>query len=703
MKKLIFLSLLVVLVIGGCRKDGIDTDFEFTPDDDGQPVDTRLGGQVIDKDGLPIAAAIITIGNETIETNDDGIFYVRNINLSSNGSLVVIEKSGYFTNFKRVTPNGNDTYQKFGLTKVGAPSGKFSATEGGTISRQGKEKIVFQANSIVDESGNDYSGEVTVYTDYFNLDKPHLGELMPGDLTGINQEATKVQLETYSMIMVELQGSNGQELNLKEGTTASAEFPISQQTANPPAEIPLWSLNEDTGLWVEEGIATLEGGVYKAELPHFSFWNCDVPYPLVNLKGRITDLSGTPYSNLQVNISIKDGGITRGGSTNDNGEFEGKVPANEDLVLELVNICEDVIHSEDIGPFTNDTVLPDIQVDLGQNTMLLTGSLINCDGGAVEDGLVVVKDQTGRVSSHRANMDGTFEVIYVYCDAATDIEVKGTDITNLTESTPYTFSNTGQSTEDVGILTTCDNLDEFLKVTYQGQSYLFVTTFSMLIDDTYLLTANEGLNNATTGSVSINNVELGQNFPQAIHFRGAGFPEKIGCTDITPGDDCRTNYTVNILENPPSLGGYWSGTGSGNLWMNSQLIPVEIEFREKLDEKFTRIKGNFWYDANGNGLRESDELPVENAEIEFSTVNNLGTQSTNRFTDPDGSYTLHIPSSLAGTLSVLQIPSGFSITQKDVGDDDSIDSDIDPITGTLTNVKPDPDNTIYFDCGLIEN
>lgn len=703
MKKLIFLGLLIALVIGGCRKDGVNTDFEFTPDDDGQPVDTRLGGQVIDEAGLPIADAMITIGTETIETNDDGIFNFSKINLSSSGSLVVIEKSGYFTNFKRVTPTGNDTYQKFGLTQKGAPSGKFSATVGGTISRQGKEKIVFQPNSIVDESGNDYTGEVTVYTDYFNLDKPNLGELMPGDLTGINDEATKVQLETYSMILVEIYGSDGQELNLKEGTTASAEFPISQQTANPPAEIPLWSLNEETGLWVEEGIATLEGGVYKAELPHFSFWNCDVPYPLVNLSGRITDLSGTPYSNLQVNISIKGGGVTRGGSTNDDGEFGGKVPANENLVLELINICGEIIHSEDIGPFSDDTVLQDIQVDLNQNTMIITGTLMNCDGGVVEDGMVVVKDQNGMVNSYRANTDGTFEVIYVYCDIATDIEVKGTDITNLTESAVYTFSNTGQPTEDVGTLTTCDSLDEYFKVTFQGQTVLFPFHFGWITGSSILILGNDGSpSNDMFGSISINNATLGQNDPDIILLRGTGFPQKIGCTSQDPNERCETIFTVNITENDNFFGGYWSGTGTGSLWMDSQLIPVEIEFRVPVTEITTRIKGNFWYDSNRNGLRESTELPVENAKISYSFVNDVGAQVLYDSTDVNGEYTFYVSASVEGAIDILEIPSGYSITQKDAGDD-SIDSDFDPMTRRIIEIMPDPHNILHFDCGLIED
>jgi len=302
MKNFQLLLFTVVLIFSACRKDEIKTDFEFDGTDGGEEITTRLSGQVIDEAGLPLEDAIVRIENNEQTTNEDGVFSFSNMDIKENGEMISIEKGGYFTNIKRVIPTPDNTFQRLGLVAKGAPTGTFSTSQGGTISKPEGEKIVFEGNSIVDESG-DYNGEVTVYSHHFNPEDPFLGELMPGDLSGIEFEGTRVQLATYSMILVELYGASGQKLNLKSGTTAAVDFPIKgNAAANAPVQIPLWSLDELTGVWIEEGSATREGNYYKAEVSHFSFWNCDDFFDLVTLEGLVLDQNGFPLTNTRVRL-----------------------------------------------------------------------------------------------------------------------------------------------------------------------------------------------------------------------------------------------------------------------------------------------------------------------------------------------------------------------------------------------------------------
>lgn len=67
-------------------------------------------------------------------------------------------------------------------------------------------------------------------------------------------------------------------------------FPIPETMRdNPPPTIPLWYFDDESGLWVEEGIATLQGDVYVGEVGHFSWHNLDVPAERVSISGKVTD------------------------------------------------------------------------------------------------------------------------------------------------------------------------------------------------------------------------------------------------------------------------------------------------------------------------------------------------------------------------------------------------------------------------------
>ena len=101
------------------------------------------------------------------------------------------------------------------------------------------------------------------------------------------------------MMAVELQGASGESLNIAEGSTATLTFPIPQEIlGNAPAEIPLWSFNENLGLWVEESVASLQGSNYVGEVSHFSFWNCDAPFELVELSFQLVDHKQIVFTKL---------------------------------------------------------------------------------------------------------------------------------------------------------------------------------------------------------------------------------------------------------------------------------------------------------------------------------------------------------------------------------------------------------------------
>ena len=73
-----------------------------------------------------------------------------------------------------------------------------------------------------------------------------------------------------------------EELQLAPGKTAIIYIPVYTSGTYAGDKIPLWSVNEENGMWVQEGIGTVvnsdespTGYALKAEAGHFSWWNCD--------------------------------------------------------------------------------------------------------------------------------------------------------------------------------------------------------------------------------------------------------------------------------------------------------------------------------------------------------------------------------------------------------------------------------------------
>jgi len=113
----------------------------------------------------------------------------------------------------------------------------------------------------------------------------------PGDFAGVPEgQSDASPIVSYGTVEYQFtRASDGEELQLKTGEQADIQIPIYTKkhqdgTAIKAGDsIPLWSLNEATGLWTQEGTGTVvastnspTGFALQAAVSHFSWWNCDV-------------------------------------------------------------------------------------------------------------------------------------------------------------------------------------------------------------------------------------------------------------------------------------------------------------------------------------------------------------------------------------------------------------------------------------------
>jgi len=196
--------------------------------------------------------------------------------------------------------------------------------------------------------------------------KPHyptdedLAQLMIGDLSGINFQGNLVTLRTMGMIQVELIAEDGSELNIVPQLPATLRFPIPEEVRSAALPtIPLWSYDENGGVWVEEGEAFLNGNFYEGEVTHFSSWNVDFFMDPIEITGVVsftveenTGAEGTiGGSFLQIYVSSERIG-RKGGWLCDDGSFRFfNFPKDEVFDLTILSRCDDILFQETFGPF----------------------------------------------------------------------------------------------------------------------------------------------------------------------------------------------------------------------------------------------------------------------------------------------------------------------------------------------------------------
>lgn len=451
----IILYLMLALSLASCRKDTDDISLrDITYQPPVVRVNGKLTGQVVDAEGNPVANAQVRVGQQTAQTNELGLFFFNDIALNAAGTFIQAQASGYFPGSTRFFPRPNAS----NIVRIGliprTYADQISATSGGTVSLSNGAKVTLPANGIVDAAGNNYSGSVQVAMFWINPDADNLHDLMPGNLQGVDRNNREVSMATWGMMAVELFSPDGQKLQIKPGEKAVLTFPLpAAYRAQAPGSMPLWYFDETLGLWIEEGQARLQGNTYVGEVGHFSFWNVDAPFPLIDITGVI-NINGQPAGSTLVVIRVDGLNSVGSGFTNTEGVFAGKVPKNQVLTVQVMSACNNVVASINIGPFADNTDVGTLNFSLtGPTNSVVSGQLLNCDGEPVTEGAVYIS-WSGNQQFIAVGDDGQFSVTLQHC-GATSYTLWAVDFENqyIADEEIYTFTN---SPQDLGDIEVCD-------------------------------------------------------------------------------------------------------------------------------------------------------------------------------------------------------------------------------------------------------
>lgn len=715
----LFLCSLIILF--SCREDEIIT----KQTDEIPPIEefteTGLKGQVFDLTGAPVQNINIDLLSNGIsiantQSNEFGFFKFTDVPLSEDGALIRFIGEGYFENYKFVYPEAGAMAWTSAQMVEKKLTRQFMATEATEVTFQNKAKVKFEANSIMTSTGQDYTGNVNLYAYWYNPEDGSFYEETPGDLRAENADGDVVQLASYGMLAVEIYNDSGEKLNIKSGSKAQITVPLSSDLdAAAPEEIPLWYFDEENGTWKEEGLATKQGDVYVGEVEHFSFWNCDVPFDYVTIKGKVgLDSQFLPrYKVTATTNTVLGSGVTY---TNSAGCFEGKVPKGVPMIIRVISkdFClTPVVIFEKEYTFEEDTDLGLLTVTFPvQKSFILNAQALDCQELPVPNAYLRFS-AAGRSFVYESDANGSISENIIACDPIVGGEIQAFDLnTNKQSDISQVVFNANQESELVS-LRVCDELEPFLDMSINGCATVEMPDPQIFrLDESSYLVYSYDYDNGSYIAMIIDAASSPSRILKGyyrIYRTDLGIQESVLCPAVVASgqEPVCDGLSVDKLE-VNSLTNDVFGVVSGYLNdANGNENTLEVSFTLNIEEeKLSRVpvEVKVWLDLNENGIQDQGEpFPTESGW--GYTATDLAASSRFRveifrtkgsYDKTTGILTYEV---LSNDWVRLSTSNGFPITKMNEGSDRSIDNDFNPNTGDTNEIFIEP-GVPYENLGL---
>ncbi len=345
----------LVLMLSGCVFD----------DDDGtQPAaaatGTVSGTVVASGTGAGLAGVAVSSAGRSGSTAADGSYTLTDVP-AGDGTVVAFELAGHAKGARIVAvATGATARADARLTPVGATQ-SFDAATAATLTVPGTPaQVSLPAAGLVTVSGAAATGAVTAEVTPINPAANPAN--MPGNYTAqVVGSTTPQPIESFGALNVTLKDAAGNALNLAPGKTATIRIPLATRSPSAPATIPLFYFNETTGLWVEEGTATLAGTApnqyYEGTVSHFTYWNADQVSNTIRVIGCVQDALGARVPGADVDSYGSDYSGRNTVSTNATGDFAVAIRKGgiANIVAQFGDRSSNPVR---VGPSQVDIVLP---------------------------------------------------------------------------------------------------------------------------------------------------------------------------------------------------------------------------------------------------------------------------------------------------------------------------------------------------------
>lgn len=315
------------------------------------PAAGAIVGSVKATDGTPISGATVSVaGGTPVTTDSTGAFEV----IAPIGrARVEASFTGYIRSASFVDVVGGTVATSIVMRPTSGVQATVTLSNASTTDNtatntartdNNKARVEFPAGTIVDDSGKAVD-DVTVEIANSVVTDTGYADAFPGLFMGVATGSTEAtSIESFGYLDVNMSDAAGNALKIGEGEKATIYIPADPDPVGENT-IPLWRLDEDTGVWEQTGTATRVTGtnLFKAEVERFSSYNLDRAFdggelhvfvkevasdhdyhdewndqgttPRTNLKMSMPDtISGTPVAGALVKVDVTNSttGLTTG-------------------------------------------------------------------------------------------------------------------------------------------------------------------------------------------------------------------------------------------------------------------------------------------------------------------------------------------------------------------------------------------------------
>lgn len=245
-------------------------------------------GRVHDLDGHPLQGVAVTLGGGT-PASTDSLGQVQIQVPAGAPATLGLSKAGFSDQVIRLelpASSGADADFEATLRARDPAQTLADASAGGTLQGRDGARIVLPPGALVDSTGAAVSGSVDVTLTPVDVTAPYAGGF-PGKFAGLGPDATLASIVSLGTTEF-VPSRSGERLQLAMGKTVEVDLPLYAGSLLDGSSVaagqvlPLWSLDESTGLWIQEGTGTVvasasspTGLAMHATVSHLSWWNCD--------------------------------------------------------------------------------------------------------------------------------------------------------------------------------------------------------------------------------------------------------------------------------------------------------------------------------------------------------------------------------------------------------------------------------------------
>ena len=448
---IIFLFVCISFFLFSCEKDA-DQQLELIDlvPEPTEKVYATVQGLVLNEQEEIVESAEVFILEKATQTDENGFFKLDGF-FPLDGTPIRVRKTGYFES------NGIILPQADGIIKVNVilvEQGQTETTETGRIINHQTDQVsvLFPQDALVHQDGAIVQGVVNISSQYFDPTDQGFVDSQLGFLKSKSLAKSEL-LFSFGLLKINVTDERARSVTISQAVEITMDVPTDLLDIA-PAIVSMWYLDTETGLWVEEGSAQLEGTAYKGSVTHLSDWVFAIGLDYVLLTGQVTK-KRISYPYADVGVSYRAGSRFRFRS-DEQGHFSIPIIVGGEQYntnyFETINVdvrsnCGTILFEEKIIPPPTEDFTKDIDVS-GSSTFTISGQVFCIDPAElVSNAYVLIQfDENKYQEIVPVDEQGQFRLEIEEC-GLTEVSLIGYDATNLERSDPVLVTDSGSLVE----------------------------------------------------------------------------------------------------------------------------------------------------------------------------------------------------------------------------------------------------------------